>query len=123
MPDGMLIRFLLPPAELHTDYPTGNILVANMEERNIDDFTSSNINYLEANMPGVTILDKGVFNAAGAQGRWFTYTKVQNGIKRDMINYIIPSNGFAYMVTFGSNQGSFNKYRRLFDDIARSVKG
>lgn len=123
MPDGMKIRFLLPPQTLKEDYPAGNILIASMEGRNIDDFTSRNMNYLKSNMPGITILERGNIDSTSYNGQWFTYTKEQNGIIRDMINYIIPLKGFAYMVTCGSNKGSIHKYRQTFDNIAKSFRG
>ena len=123
MQDGLRIRFLLPPQSLQTDYPAGNVLIASMEGLNIDDFTTRNINYLKSNMPGVIILERGKIDSTTYNGQWFTYTKEQNGIVRDMINYIIPLNGFAYMITCGSNKGSINKYRATFDRIAKSFKG
>jgi hypothetical protein len=123
LPDGMQVRFLLPPESLSADYPAGNVVIASMEGRDIDDFTTRNINYLESNLPGTLILERGSIDSTAYGGQWFTYTKEQNGIARDMINYIIPLKGFAYMVTCGSNKGSINKYRATFDKIAKSFKG
>ena len=123
MPDGMKVRFLLPPQSLKTDYPAGNVLIASMEGRNIEDFTTRNMNYLKSNMPGITILERGNIDSTLYNGQWFTYTKEQNGIVIDMINYIIPLKGFAYMITCGSNKGSIDKYRQTFDNIAKSFKG
>ena len=123
MQDGMKIRFILSPQSLRADYPIGNILIASMEGRNIDDFVTRNMNYLESNMPGTIILERGKIDSSIYNGQWFTYTKEQNGILRDMINYIIPLNGFAYMITCGSNKGSIGKYRKTFDKIAKSFKG
>jgi PsbP-like protein len=123
MQDGMRIRFLLSPQSLRADYPAGNVLIASMDGRNINDYTTRNVNYLKSNMPGTIILERGNIDSTVYSGQWFTYTKKQNGIVRDMINYIIPLNGFAYMITCGSNKGSINKYRATFDKIARSFKG
>jgi hypothetical protein len=123
MQDGLRIRFLIAPQSLRTDYPAVNVIIASMEGRNIDDFTSRNMNYLKTNMAGITILESGNINSTNYKGQWFTYTKEQNGVARDMINYIIPLNGFAYMITCGSNKGSINKYRATFDNIAKSFKG
>lgn len=121
--DGLKSRFLLSPQSLSADYPVGNILIANMEGRNIDDFTTRNMNYLKSNAPGITILERGNIVSSNYNGRWFTYTREQNGIVRDVINYIIPLNGFAYMITCGTKKGSMNKYRETFDKIAKSFKG
>jgi hypothetical protein len=121
--DGMRIRFILSPQSLSADYPAGNILIASMEGRNIDGFTTRNMNYLKSNMPGTIILERGKIDSSIYNGQWFTYTKEQNGMVRDMINYIIPLNGFAYMITCGSNKGSIGKYRKTFDEIAKSFKG
>jgi len=123
MQGGLKIRLLISPQSLESDYPAGNVLIASMEGRNIDEFTNRNINYLKSNMPGITILERGNIDAAENDGRWFTYTKEQNGIVRDMVNYIIPLNGFAYMITCGSNKGSIDKYRATFDNIVKSFKG
>jgi len=119
----MRIRFLLPPPSLNADYPAGNVIIASMEGRNINDFTTRNMSYLKLNMPGIIILDRGNMDSSIYNGQWFTYTKEQNGIVREMINYIIPLNGFAYMITCGTMKGSMNKYRATFDKIARSLKG
>ena len=123
MLDGTRIRFMFPPQSLSADHPGCNILIVSMEGRNIDDFTTRNMNYLKSNMSGITILERGSIDSTMYNGQWFTYTKDQNGIVRDMINYIIPQKGFAYMITCGSNKGSINKYRAMFDKIARSFKG
>jgi PsbP-like protein len=122
MMEGLRVRLLLPPKSLRVDYPTGNILIATMQGQEIGDFLSNNINNLKSNMQGITILEKGNIDSTQYNGRWFTYTKEQNGIVRDMIFYAIPLNGFAYMITCGTNTGSMNKYRDIFDKIARSFK-
>jgi len=118
---GIKLRFLLSPQSLNADHPMGNILIASMEGRNIDEFTTRNMNYLRLNMPGTTILDRGNIETT-FKGQWFTYTKTQNGMIRDMINYIIPINGYAYMITCGSNKGTMERYRVIFDKIAKSLK-
>ena len=123
MPDGLRVRFLLPPQSLKTDYPSGNVLITIMEGQDINNFTTNNINYLKANMSGIEILERGNIDSTIYNGQWYTYTKDQNGIVRDMINYIIPLNGFAYMITCGAKKGSMTKYRETFDKIAKSFKG
>lgn len=123
MQDGMRIRFILPPHSLNADNPAGNILIASMEGRNINDFTTRNMNYLKSSMSGIIILERGDIDSSIYTGQWFTYTKEQNGIVRDMINYLIPLNGFAYMITCGTNKGTMNKYRAIFDKITKSFKG
>ena len=87
-----------------------------------NDFTTRNMNNLKANMEGITLLERDTINISTISAQWFTYTKEQNGIVRDMINYIIPVGGFAYMITCGTNKGSMQKYRSIFDQIARSFK-
>lgn len=121
--DGLRIRFLLAPQSLNSDNPAVNVLIASMEGRNISDFTTRNMNYLQSNMPGITISGRGNIDSSVYNGQWFTYVKEQNDIVRDMINYIIPLNGFAYMITCGTNKGGMSKYRRTFDKIANSFKG
>lgn len=123
MQGGLRVRFLLPPESLKTDYPAGNVLITIMNGQNINDFTTNNVNYLKKNMSGIIILERGNIDSTMYNGQWYTYTKDQNGEVRDMINYIIPLNGFAYMITCGTKKGSMNKYRETFDKIAKSFKG
>ncbi len=106
-----------------SENPLVNILVADMEKKNIADFTETNMAYLQKNMPGVAIKEKGSIAVQSIEARWFTYTKEQNGVKREMINYIIPLHGVAYMITCGTNAGTMKKYRPVFDKIVHSFKG
>jgi PsbP-like protein len=119
--NGLRIRILKAPKSLGSDNPIVNVLIANMEGKNINDFTASNITYLKTTMAGISILKKGTIDTV-YNGQWFTYTKMQNGVLREMINYIIPVNGLAYMITCGTNKGTIIKYRPVFDKIARSFK-
>lgn len=119
--NGLRIRILKAPKSLSSDNPIVNVLIANMEGKNIEEFTASNIKYLKTNMAGISILKKGSIDTLH-NGQWFTYTKMQNGVLREMINYIIPVNGLAYMITCGTNPGTLKKYRPVFDKIAKSFK-
>lgn len=119
---GLKVRFIIPPAFASGDHPVVNILIAFMDNRELEDFTTRNMHYLERNMEGVVLQEKGNMHIGGKSAKWFTYTKVQDGMTRDMINYIIPVNGFAYMITCGTKKGSMDKYRKTFDKMARSFK-
>jgi hypothetical protein len=119
---GLRMRFILAPDSLDYEKPRVNILIAAMGGKEIDDFTTTNMNYLKANMPETVLQDRGSIKVSAINGRWFTYTREQNGIVRDMINYIIPGREFAYMITCGTNRGSMIKYRAVFDQIAQSFK-
>ena len=123
MSDGLKVRLIFPPESLEEDAPLGNILIASMGGRGIDDFTTANIKYLETAKAGTKILEKDYMELSEYKCQWFTYSKIDDGIVRDMINYIIPVKGFAYMVTFGSNEGRIPKYRAVFDEIVKSFKG
>ena len=120
---GITYRIILAPDSLDYEKPRGNIVIASMEGREIDDFTTRNINFLKTNMPGAVLLKRDSINISSINARWFTYTREQNGVVRDMINYIIPFQGFAYIITCGTNQGTMEKYRLIFDQIARSFRG
>lgn len=113
---------MLAPDSLDYERPRVNILISSMEGREIDNFTARNMNSLKENMQGIILLEKDTINISSISARWFTYTKEQNGVVRDMINYIIPVRGFAYMITCGTNKGSMKKYRLIFDQIARSFR-
>lgn len=120
---GLKMRLIYAPDSLAADAPLVNVIVASMDGRRVDDFTHRNMAYLQENRAGIIILEKGSIDVSGIDARWFTYTKEQDGIVRDMINYIIPLKGFAYMITCGTKAGTMPAYRRTFDEIAMSFKG
>lgn len=122
MQGGLKIRLIFSSKKSQADFPAGNILISWMDGNNIEDFRENNIKYLKANSPDITILNKGNIESTEYGGQWFTYTKIQDGVVRDMVNYIIPFDGFAYMITCGCNKGTMYKYRTTFDKIARSFK-
>jgi hypothetical protein len=121
--EGTRFRFIYAPASFEKEDPSVNILVAQMEGKEVDVFMGNNIDYLKKNMEGITILDKGTLDVSGISARWFTYDKVQNGVKREVVNYIIPLRGYAYMITAGTATGYRQQLRPVFDGIARSFKG
>lgn len=121
--EGLSVRYIKTHNAPTKESPMGNVVIAFMENRPLDEFTTRNIHYLRSNMSGITLLGQGDFTANEIRAKWFTYTKDQNGIKRDMINYIIPLQGFAYMITCGANAGYMPKYRSTFDKIAASFRG
>ena len=116
------IRFLIAPPSLVKYRPGGNIIIAAMNKSEINDFTKANMNNLERDQAGITLLKEGKIDIGGIDSRWFTYIKNQQGLTRDMINYIIPSNDFAYMITFGANANSMEKCRPMFDKMAKSFR-
>ncbi len=123
MQGGLRVRFLLPPQSLKSDNPAGNVLITFMEQHEISEFTTNNMNYLKKNMPGISLGERGNIDFSIFNGQWYRYSKEQNGVVRDMINYIIPLKGYAYMITFGTKQGTMIKYRELFDRIVKSFRG
>jgi hypothetical protein len=120
--NGLNIRFLRNPVSPANENPVVNILIASMNGKDIETFTESNISYLLKNSGYDHLVEKGKFEVGGTSARWFTYYREDNGTRRDMINYIIPSGNFAYMITGGVNAGGMKTYRPVFDGIARSFK-
>ena len=116
------VRIVAPPNELAADNPLVNVVVADMGGKEIDEFTTSNIENLKNSMPDVVIEERGIIQAGDIEGRWFAYTKMSNGIKRESVSYIIPWNNFAYFITGATNPGTMAKYRPVFDSIVRSFK-
>lgn len=122
MGDGLRIKFLIAPQILDSDLPRGNVLISFMNGDNLNYFTTKNIENLKSTTAGIVILERGNLDSCLYGCEWFTYTKEQNGKIREMINYIIPYRGYAYMITCGVNRGVISKYRLIFDQIAQSIK-
>jgi len=119
------IRLMYGPDSLANDRPAVNILVSSMNGEDFDVFVYNNMMQLKnGNAQRIIIIgQKGDMDIPGIHAKFFTYYMEQGDSKRDMINYIIPLNGFAYMITCGTNAGTMHKYRTLFDNIALSFKG
>lgn len=102
--------------------PFANILISSMQGQETDDFTAKNMTELVDGGLGIVLLQKDSIHVGSIDARWFTYTKVQYGVTRDMIAYIIPVRGFAYIMTCGTRNGTMGKYRPVFDRMARSFR-
>ncbi len=120
--EGLHLRLVRCPANEVESGAVLNVVAVHRGNTSLDTFLQRNMTYLQTNMEGVVIGDKGTFTASGIEGRWFAYTKVNNGQKREMVNYILPVDEFAYMLTAGSNTGTMSKYREVFDGIAKSFR-
>lgn len=119
---GLRVKMIQAPDTLIEDLPAINILVALMGDRQIDEFLEKNMITLEQKGKGTVLLKKGSIDISSINSRWFTYTSTMNGRKRDVINYIIPDQGFAYMITCGVKAGRMVKYRQLFERTAKSFR-
>lgn len=119
---GLRVLLVLGPASREQDKPRVNIITMDMGGRSLEDFTRSNKRYLEQHGEHVLIGGQGSMSIKGRAAQWFTYTREQDGVRRDMINYIIPSGGSACMITCGVHAGSMERYRSTFDKMTRSLR-
>jgi hypothetical protein len=74
------------------------------------------------NLMDIEMLDDGEITAFGRRGLWYSYIRMFNGIRREMVYYSIPINGISYNITAGVSAGGMQKYRRSFDQIVHSFK-
>ncbi len=118
--NGRRTCFIFPPESLEADVPRMNIIVANMDGMDLYHFRNANI----ANMSlkdKYAIGERGDIKVGRIEGGWFTYLLTAENGRREMINYIIPVNGYAYMFTGGVSNGMMYKYRPAFDSIVQSL--
>jgi hypothetical protein len=115
-------RLVRGPLGSEKDNPFVNVLINYMDGADVNDFASRNVKYLVSNMSGIQASMRGKLSGALYDIRWFTYIKEQGGVRREMINYIIPVRGFAYMMTCGVSEGAMGRYRAIFDKMAKSFK-
>lgn len=115
--DRQTYRILWSP-EVSTENINGSIVIVPMDVQDIDWFTHDQKTILKRAQPGIAMPAGGKININGIDARWFTCA---TGTK-ETITYIIPSNGFAYVITCSTDAGRLTKYRPILDNIAQTFR-
>ena len=117
---GVHLHQLTSPKNEEGDMACFNIINESMSGHSFDEYFSKAIADLNTTMPDLNIIDEGEIDSMGLKKHWMHYTATLNGNKWELVVYIIPKNGVAYVLTGGSKPGTFKRYRSSFDKIAKS---
>jgi hypothetical protein len=99
-----------------------NILNESMQNASFDEYKSqTNVN-LKKMIPSAEVLNTGDIAAGDLKGAWTHYTMEQNGMKLDLVNYVFPKDGVAYIITATTKEGKMDQYRSTFDGVAKSFR-
>lgn len=119
---GSEVRLLLGPPSFTNDNLFGKVKITGMENKRIDTFVESRISSLKDHNDGFTLLERGKIDIDGIDSRWFSYTRQENAVATDLISYFIPVKGTSYEIVFGVNKGGMDKWRPIFDKMAKSFE-
>ena len=108
-----------PDSTMDDARPFMNVIVQPMR-KSLGQFTQSNMGNLKRDGNKVMIQSTGSVQIKNVVANWFTYTNEHKGVKRECVNYIIPVDGYAYMVTAGVNAGYMDMYAQTFDDVVQT---
>jgi hypothetical protein len=115
------VCFITPISDL-PDEPRVNIVNVSTNGQDIDSFITGKMKSLGAGNKEIIVHERGNIKVGTISARWFTYTKIKNDVAKDMINYIIPYKGTAYLVSAAVKQGTMPKHRQMFDKMVKSFK-
>lgn len=114
------VRIITPPLERAGGArPAVNIIVQPLTKP-IDEFTEANIRYLEEHGNNAFKVQQGIVDINGITASWFSYTNDTGLKERECVNYIIPVDGFAYMITCGVSKGYMDAYADTFDAMVQT---
>jgi len=119
---GINYYYIIAPNTGEVPSPNINLLTESMEGVTLKEYISKSLSSLEKVLPTSKVIANGDFEANGIQGAWYNYTMEMQGVKADLMAYVIPSNGIAYVITGICPPDKKAKYRPIFDAVAKSFK-
>lgn len=119
---GIDYYFLLAPKTAADPNTNINVVTESMQNFSLDVYKEKTLQAIKQLIPNSTMLAQGSIEANGIKGYWYNYTMEADGKNTDMVGYIFPRNGVAYIITAGTQPKDAARYRSTFDAVARSLK-
>lgn len=118
---GVNYYYLLAPKTAEDPNTSINVLTEYMQNLSLKEFTEKTMESVRLRVPGSNILSDGSITANGIEGAWYSYTIKSEGVDATLVQYIFPKDGVAYSLTAGTQTKDAERYRSLFDHVAKSL--
>ncbi|WP_343691601.1 hypothetical protein [Chitinophaga sp.] len=99
-----------------------NMVSESMQGITLKEYITKSMSTLKRLLPTSEIIANGDIEVNGIQGVWYNYTMEMQGVKADLMAYVLPKDGIAYVITGTCPPGKKGKYRPIFDAVAKSFK-
>lgn len=119
---GINYYFLNAPKTADDPNTNVNVVTENMQNLSLEDYDKATIKYVRKAIPSAGDFKEGSISAHGLGGLWYSYKMDMQGVKASLVSYVFPRNGIAYIITAGTQTKDEDRYRSLFDSVARSLE-
>jgi hypothetical protein len=119
---GINYYYIISPQTGDVPNPNINLVTESMQGVSLETYITKSLSSLEQILPGSKIVANGDIEANGVKGAWYNYTMEMQGVKADLMAYVYPAGGIAYVITGICTPGKKAKYRPIFDAVAKSFK-
>jgi len=119
---GINYYYIISPQTGEVPNPNINMVTESMQGASLKTYITRSLSSLEQILPGSKVVANGDIKANGIHGAWYNYTMEMQGVKADLMAYVFPADGIAYVITGICAPDKKTKYRPIFDKVAESFK-
>lgn len=119
---GVDFYYMYSPQTSEVPNPNINIVTESMQGTSLKTYLSHSLSFVAHLYPGAKVVAEGDIEANGVHGGWYNIKMEFQGTKGDLMAYVFPSNGVAYVITALCPPNKKSKYRLIFDKVAKSFK-
>lgn len=119
---GINYYYLIAPNTGDVPSPNINLLTESMQGVSLKEYIKKSLSSLKQVLPTSEVKANGDIEANGIEGAWYNYTMEMQGVKADLMAYVFPKDGIAYVITGICPPAKAGKYRPIFDSVAKSLK-
>ena len=120
--NGIQIIFFLGPTIDNGFRENMNVLSESMQGRSLDSYFYASISSMGNYLQNFSAGAKGELDIDGIHCKWLQYTHQLNGFDIDVIWYVIPKNGIAYLITCSALKGRIEAYRAKFEEAIKTFR-
>lgn len=119
---GVNYLYLLAPKTAEDSNTNINVATEYMQDLSMADYRKQTIESILTAIPSAKIVGQGEIASKAAPGLWYSYSMNPRNINATIVGYIFPKDGIAYNITAGTQTNDADRYRPLFDSVARSFE-
>lgn len=120
--NGIQITYMLSPTTEGNFRANINIVTQSMGDRTPDSYFDLNLSQMAQYLQNYSAGKNGEKQINGLPAKWMTYSHTMTGNDIEVLAYIVPKDGIAYIISCSAPKGTLSKYQASFDESVGSFK-
>ena len=120
--NGIQITYMLSPMAEGNFRANINIVTQSMGDKTPDSYFDLNLSQMGKYLQNYSAGKNGEKQINGLPAKWMTYSHTMTGNDIEVLAYIVPKDGIAYIISCSAPKGTLNKYQASFDESVGSFK-